>query len=415
MKIALLSNSDFHGGASIAATSLASSLSLYYPDQFLGLFVSRSSHKYNFVQSLTRYKFFSLARSFLSQSLLRLMMYDTPHLQSLSLLPSGIPSYFSGFDNIVYHLHWINGEFLSIEDLSRFRSPIVWTLHDCWPFLGTEHHDYQGSADRFFLPLDSMTKPPNLRGLDLSYMTWKRKSLVFRHLDLAVICPSQWMKEKAAKSLLFADKPLFVIPNAIDTDVFRPHDRFSSRQMLGLPIDKFIVMLCVYGNDYFDLKGSSIACEILTSLMNVTPRVHFLLVGSSGDHFASLDPLRVTFVDHVSSSELMALYYSSSDILLATSRFENLPTVCIEAQACSLPVFAFNVGGTSDTLLNLSTGFLAPPFDTKLLIDAILSYIFFGKIGPNFFSASLCRRFALSTFSPRVVSEKHMQIYRSLF
>ena len=37
------------------------------------------------------------------------------------------------------NLHWIQGEMISIEEIGRIKKPIVWTLHDAWPFCGTEH------------------------------------------------------------------------------------------------------------------------------------------------------------------------------------------------------------------------------------------------------------------------------------
>src|SRR5699024_7725510 len=41
------------------------------------------------------------------------------------------------------HLHWVGGDFLRIEDLPSLQVPIVWTLHDMWPFCGAEHVAYQ--------------------------------------------------------------------------------------------------------------------------------------------------------------------------------------------------------------------------------------------------------------------------------
>jgi glycosyltransferase involved in cell wall biosynthesis len=40
----------------------------------------------------------------------------------------------------VIHLHWINNEMISIKEIAKIKKPIIWTLHDCWPLLGAEHH-----------------------------------------------------------------------------------------------------------------------------------------------------------------------------------------------------------------------------------------------------------------------------------
>ena len=37
------------------------------------------------------------------------------------------------------HLHWIGNEMISIKEISHINKPIVWTMHDMWPFCGGEH------------------------------------------------------------------------------------------------------------------------------------------------------------------------------------------------------------------------------------------------------------------------------------
>ena len=43
-------------------------------------------------------------------------------------------------DYDIVHLHWINNRFLDIRELSKIHKPIVWTLHDSWPFCGVCHY-----------------------------------------------------------------------------------------------------------------------------------------------------------------------------------------------------------------------------------------------------------------------------------
>ena len=49
----------------------------------------------------------------------------------------------------IIHLHNIHGYYLNIEllfkFLKEFNKPVVWTLHDCWPFTGhCAHYDFVG-------------------------------------------------------------------------------------------------------------------------------------------------------------------------------------------------------------------------------------------------------------------------------
>ena len=50
----------------------------------------------------------------------------------------------------VIHLHWINQGMLSLTDIRRIiesGKPIVWTMHDMWPFTGICH--YAGDCDKY--------------------------------------------------------------------------------------------------------------------------------------------------------------------------------------------------------------------------------------------------------------------------
>ena len=48
----------------------------------------------------------------------------------------------------VIHLHWINQGMLSLKDIQRILAsgkPVVWTMHDMWPFTGICH--YSGECE----------------------------------------------------------------------------------------------------------------------------------------------------------------------------------------------------------------------------------------------------------------------------
>ena len=50
----------------------------------------------------------------------------------------------------ILHIHWVQQGFLSLHEIARLQKtgkPIVWTLHDMWPFTGICH--YAGACDRY--------------------------------------------------------------------------------------------------------------------------------------------------------------------------------------------------------------------------------------------------------------------------
>ena len=53
-------------------------------------------------------------------------------------------------DADIVHLHWTNGGFLSLDNVDQLlglNKPVVWTLHDMWPFTG--HCVYSFGCDRW--------------------------------------------------------------------------------------------------------------------------------------------------------------------------------------------------------------------------------------------------------------------------
>ena len=120
----------------------------------------------------------------------------------------------------VLHLHWINQRFIHIDELRKINKPIVWTLHDSWPFCGVCHYfleceGYQHQCGN--CPQLGSTNPN-----DLSHQIWQYKAKVYKDLDLHIVSPSKWLADCARHSSLFKDCDIRVIPNCLDTELFRP-------------------------------------------------------------------------------------------------------------------------------------------------------------------------------------------------
>ena len=63
--------------------------------------------------------------------------------------------------------------------------------------------------------------------------------------------------------------------------------------------------------------------------------------------------------------------HSGADSFVIPSRQDNLPNTGLEAHACGTPVVAFNTGGLPNIVDDRVTGFLAKPFESASLAEAI--------------------------------------------
>ena len=67
----------------------------------------------------------------------------------------------------------------------------------------------------------------------------------------------------------------------------------------------------------------------------------------------------------------MHRYYSASDLFVFPGIRESLGLVFLEAQACGLPVVAFNNAGVPDAVKDGVTGLLVPMYAAEPFADAI--------------------------------------------
>jgi glycosyltransferase involved in cell wall biosynthesis len=115
-------------------------------------------------------------------------------------------------------------------------------------------------------------------------------------------------------------------------------------------------------------------------------------------------------VGHVHDDATLALLYNAADVMVVSSRQENLPQTATEPQACGCPVVAFDCTGFRDVVEHSKTGYLARAFDTEdmaeglrwILEDADLR----GKLG------RAARKRALRLWAPEVVVPQYLQVYK---
>ncbi|MCL4441719.1 MAG: glycosyltransferase [Firmicutes bacterium] len=79
-------------------------------------------------------KLFSKLRQQLDSIPLRLLGARPEAVWGLSWLQGRWVELIKGLDPDVIHLHWIGDGFIPVADLPRLNRPVVWTIHDSWPF-----------------------------------------------------------------------------------------------------------------------------------------------------------------------------------------------------------------------------------------------------------------------------------------
>ena len=306
------------------------------------------------------------------------------------------------------HLHWIAGGFLRIEDLIRIPRPVVWTMHDMWTFTGGCHYDDGCGKYRHFCDACPQLKPSNRR--DMSARVFNRKLRIFDGLkDLTVVGTSRWLSDAARDSRLLKDKRVLNIPTPIDPLVFRPLEKRTARDMLGLPPDKKVVLVGAMALLKDTRKGFSELCRALDRIK--TPQVELAVFGAGQPRTDSAFDFPVHYLGTLHDDLSLRVAYCAADVMVVPSLQENLSNIILESLACGTPVVAFRIGGNPDMIDHEHNGYLAEPFESADLargIDRILNHL-----EPGIFSLN-ARRKVLDNFTPRRVADQYLELYESL-
>jgi len=410
MQVLNLSYSDIKGGGGFrAAYRLHKALRMFDIDSFMRVNVSASNDWTVFGPQSKLLQVFAISRAQFIKPFTALCRTKNPILHSPALLPSHFSNWINKSDFDIVHLHWVQGEMISIEDVSRIRKPIVWTLHDMWTFCGAEHLAWD---ERWKEGYFSSNRPSHENGLDINRMTWSRKKKYWNH-PMTFIAPSQWMKECADQSALLHKQSTYHIPNPIDTTFWSPVPREFARISLNLPQNVPIILFGAVGKNPPHHKGFDLLLQALAifSKFEFFKTPHIVIFGQSQPKEPLPLSLPIHYVGHFQDEVSMKLLYASADCVAIPSRFDNLPNIAVESICCGTPVVSFDVGGLSDIVKHKQNGYVAKSFNVDSFAHGIywiLSHKFPQVLRHN------ARSHAVNTFSSDLIIPRVLDIYKSL-
>lgn len=169
------------------------------------------------------------------------------------------------------------------------------------------------------------------------------------------------------------------------------------------------------------IKGLGPLIRVFSSVKKTLKNTKLILVGPCADqrYLAELRTLatnlnldgHVTFHGPAPQRKLPSIY-SSADLLVLPSIFENIGTVLLEAQACECPVVATNVGGVHEVLRDGETGFLVKLGDTEMLAACIQRLLQDDDLRKSFGKRG--RAFISQNFPFEIYADKIVKVYEEI-
>ena len=236
---------------------------------------------------------------------------------------------------------------------------LVLSLQDIWVLPEAFGDDVRAAGARWaaYFPIDGTPPPPAVMRMA-------------RQADWRILYSEYACREMEAKGLDY-----LYVPHAVDTDLFTPADKALARKHLGIPQDKFLVLMVAANQGFPSRKSYPEAFAAFRQFADRHPEAVLFAhtrtkvkPGMGLDlptlaHQLELGPEQLKFVEQDAynlglPSSFVAQLMQAADVLLAPSKGEGFGLPIAEAQACGLPVITQDCTSMSELTVN---GIACPP------------------------------------------------------
>lgn len=307
----------------------------------------------------------------------------------------------------IIHLHNVHGYFCNFkvlfEYLDTIDTPVVWTMHDCWPFTGRCFHFVGADCYKWKTGCHDCRVEKGYTVspfYDRSKQLYELKKTIFPAVrNLTLVPVSDWLASFIKDSFLKKCN-IHTIHNGVDLKKFCPMDGARLKTMHQLD-GKFVVL--GVASPWNKRKGLNDFC-ILRSLLPDAYTI--ILVGVSQTQIRRL-PEGVIGISRTESQRELAEYYSMADVFVNMTYLDNFPTVNLEALACGTPVITYRTGGSPEAV-DEKTGIVVEQCDLNGIVSAI------ERLRAHPLSSEACRKRAEEHFDKDKCFEEYIKLYDSL-
>lgn len=309
----------------------------------------------------------------------------------------------------IIHLHNIHGYYLNYPILFHFLkdygAPVVWTLHDCWPFTGHCAHYMYANCEKWknhcgHCPLKH--NYPKSLWLDHSYSNFEKKKYIFNSLpNLTLVTVSQWLDREVGQSFLKNIRRKCIY-NGIDIQTFTIRESQSIREKYSIPKSRKVI-LGIASNWY--RKG----LEDFVRLRFILDDTYCIVVVGVNKEERKRLPHGIIGIRRTENVDDLVRLYSTADVYFNPTWEDNFPTTNIEALACGTPVITYDTGGSNEAI-DEETGYVIKKGD---LLSAKEKIIHICNTGKTLFSQQ-CRKRAVRCFNRQQRFNEYYKLYENI-
>lgn len=284
----------------------------------------------------------------------------------------------------VLRARWIFWKPWLWPEIIRQRRALVRRVRRLKPDVWLTYHTYYKAPDLLGPAVSRQTGLPYVifQGI---YSTKRRRNLRTRagfelnRRALAAaghVCTNKCADYRNLQRIIAPEKLTYIAPGIFpDGFFFDPDARSALRQRWHVS-DTPVILTAAMFRPGVKADGLAWVIERCGDLARKNIRFHLVVVGAGAAEdrlrrlARALVPESYHFTGKIPRAALYR-YYSAGDLFAFPGIRESLGMVYLEAQACGLPVVAFDNGGVPEVVKDTVTGLLTPPFDKGCFVAAL--------------------------------------------
>lgn len=307
----------------------------------------------------------------------------------------------------IIHLHNIHGYFCNFkvlfEYLDTIDTPIVWTMHDCWPFTGRCFHFIGADCYKWKTGCHDCKSEAGYtvsKYVDRSKSLYELKKRLFTSVKNMTMVPVSDWQAAFLKDSFLKKCNIHTIHNGVDLEKFKPMggQRLRDKHQLS---GKFVTL--GVASPWNTRKGLDDFCKLRVLLSN---DFAIILIGLRLEQIEKL-PDGIIGISRTESQQELAEYYSMADALVNLTYLDTFPTVNLEALACGTPVITYRTGGSPEAV-DEKTGVVVEQGDLKGIVSA--AYM----MKRDKLSSVACRERAEVLFDKNKCFNRYIMLYDKL-
>ena len=205
-----------------------------------------------------------------------------------------------------------------------------------------------------------------------------------------VTAVSKFLRDETAENY-GVEKEIEVIPNFIDTDIFRPVDSRNLKRLLAPNGEKLLIHI----SNFREVKRVKDAIKAFKIILDAGVKAKFILVGDGPDRGECQVLARELGIWQQTrflgkQSELTSIL-SASDLFLIPSGNESFGLSALEAMACGVPVLSSDVGGLPEVNVDGETGYIVKVGDVEAIAARMIEILRNPELHKQMSTAALAR------------------------